>query len=812
MIVHQVLHGYSRGHRRLAESVTLTPDEQHRLDLLSDLSGYPDGREFTPYLSGYPNGRFYVLARTAPDLGAERDGTVWTHSLLLPLSEAVKLHSLAAAVRVLHGERTPPLPTSIRAARELDATAEDPPLGGGALRQLLAGWFGESRRPLVWLDPPSAVAAALHLWRTLPAEHRGSLAFCTNALQGRWMDGRPFDWLGMEPRRVRHLGDLAARGTFAGENPAPSGGDALSKELGPLADPALAQECWRRARGRGLAPGRVPIPLILRYELLRNDGFGGRVACLDLAKRHEASADEIALIFSELLSEPAASTPRERLTRALQLLVRLADDSDAELRGRVSRWLAPMLSDPATLGESDLLDRLLAESPRWSTEISAWLAEACAEAPPDQAARLVARHDALLAVVLARLSTDERRALVRAWPAGSGRPVDRLVAQAEALGDLALLLELPADGVALAAAARISERDPDSATAMALLARVDSIDLLAWLSASPERLRGPMARPILARLESEPAFVSWLSEADIPDSERLELLSRRATRMALQDRGTAGLVWRLAQTHPAADRALVEHALGLLGRHILESTFEQDTAWRDARWAADARQHLAEPLIKAVLGGAVGWISSPVFATVVAKERERVLGLLERADGSATLAILARPPGDSLLSSKRAFKLLRDVAGDAPWRHPDSWLAILDKLEQDRSEELASLLYWPTLESPDAGAGEFAANLLRIIYPVSHEERPRGMLARAVKRAREIFNFADVDEWDTQRQLRAAFVQAWARHRWPPETLRDACHNEDAWQWMLDEVRRQPNASALSKRLGDRGGGREKRK
>lgn len=788
----------------MAESVTLTPDEQHRLDLLSDLSGYPDGREFTPYLSGYPNGRFYVLARTVPDLAAERDGTVWTHSLLLPLSEAVELPSLAAAVGAAHRERTPPPPTAIRHPRELVGSGEDPPLEGGALRQLVAAWFGEVRRPVVWLDPATAVAAVLQLWRRLPNEHRASLAFCTNALQGRWIDGRPFDWLGVEPRRVRHLGELSARATFAGEGKTSPAGESLPKDLDALADPAFAEDCWRRATGRGMAPSRVPVSVLVRYELLRQDGFGGRAACLDLARRHGASAEEIDALFSEMLEASPASSARERLTRALQVIVRLPEEQAPESRARVAHWLAPILSDPEGLTDPELLERLLADSPRWSTEVGTWLAEACATAPPAHVARFVARNDGLLPVIFARLTTEQRRAVVQAWPTGAERPVHRLVAQAELLGDLALLLELPADGAALAAAARISERDPDSATAAALLNRVESDELLAWLSDGPERLRGPMARPIVARLKGEASFVDWLLTANLPDAERLEHLSRNATRGSLRH-GTAGPVWRLAQAHPATDRALVEHILELVGDQILQWTFEQDAAWKSARWAPDARQYLAEPLIRAVLDGESGWATAPVFATVLAEERECVMGVLERTKGSATVALLAHPPGDSLLPSKRTFKLLRSLVTEAPWKRRNQWISILDRLETERREELAILLYWSVLESPDAEAGIFAAWLLRILHPVSHEERPRGLLRRALKRAKEFFDLADVEEWDTQRQLRAALVQAWARYRWPQQVLRDACPDEKAWEWMLDEVRRQPDAPELGRRLGEQG-------
>lgn len=798
MIVHQVLHGYSRGHRRLAESVSLTPEEQHRLDLLSDLSGYPERREFAPYLTGYPNGRFYVLARTAPDLDAERDGTVWTHSLLLPLDEAADLPSLAGAIPLLHAARTAPLPTTISRPSDLAGEGEDPPMDGASLRQLLTTWFAETRRPVVWLDPRVADVAVLTLWRRLPAEQRRTFAFCTNALQGRWLDKRPFDWLGMGANRVRHLGDLATRAVFAGEGPSATAGP---KELEGLEDPAVAQAVWARARTRGLTPGRVPATLILRYEVLRQDGFAGRVACLDLARQHRASPAEVEALFDELIALSPAGTPRERLTHALQVLVRLPPEPSAEGRGRMRHWLTPILTDPSVLDEPELIDRILSGTHGWSDDLAAWLAEASAGAAPATAARLAARHEELLPNVLRRLPPDGRRALVQAWPEDVERPTARLVELAETLGDLALLLDLPPRPDSLATAARISERDPDSDTAASLLARLEPAALRDWLFADPEHRRGPLARPILDRLRSEPRAIVWILDADLEDADRLTLLSDLGAD-AIRDELGAGRVWRFAQRNPETERTLVLRALANLGSGVLSHTDEEDAPWRRAPWAQRAHQRLVGPVVSSVLGGDPRWVRSPLFATLVASEREAMLRLLEQATGAALLDLLSHPPGDRLLSASRTFELLkREAQRDVhPWSER-SWLPILDRLDRSRREELAMTLFWPSLLGAEPAAGGFAAALHRTVYRASRDERPRGIIATMWSMVRGGLGLPEVDPWDTERKVRSAFLQAWIQHGWPAGLLREACPDEDAWHWMLEEIDRRPDRRALLRRI-----------
>ena len=83
--VHQALHGYSDGHRQLACSAKLSPQDAKLVLVMSDVSGSGVASEGSSYLTGYPlsDGGMYALARTwsAPEMA--RPGCVWTHTIFI---------------------------------------------------------------------------------------------------------------------------------------------------------------------------------------------------------------------------------------------------------------------------------------------------------------------------------------------------------------------------------------------------------------------------------------------------------------------------------------------------------------------------------------------------------------------------------------------------------------------------------------------------------------------------------------------------------------------------------------------------------
>lgn len=85
--MHQLVHGYEKGHSLLAGSCSLPKSALEIVTEQSDLSGpLPSGVSIPSYLTAYPvpNTDFYALGRTWPDTHAPRSGCVITHTLLIP--------------------------------------------------------------------------------------------------------------------------------------------------------------------------------------------------------------------------------------------------------------------------------------------------------------------------------------------------------------------------------------------------------------------------------------------------------------------------------------------------------------------------------------------------------------------------------------------------------------------------------------------------------------------------------------------------------------------------------------------------------
>lgn len=88
MVIHQALHGYSQGHNRLASSFPLSVKDDDKMKMLSDWSEY-SGSKDNSYITTYPlsDRRHYVVAKSWYADDMDRPGCVWTHSLIVDLSD-----------------------------------------------------------------------------------------------------------------------------------------------------------------------------------------------------------------------------------------------------------------------------------------------------------------------------------------------------------------------------------------------------------------------------------------------------------------------------------------------------------------------------------------------------------------------------------------------------------------------------------------------------------------------------------------------------------------------------------------------------
>lgn len=90
MKIHQLLHGYSEGHKLLAGSVSnIPPKDRKKLAVLSDWDEYTTGRDDDSYITCYPlpESNYYAIAKTWYANEMDRPGCVWTHTLLVDCSD-----------------------------------------------------------------------------------------------------------------------------------------------------------------------------------------------------------------------------------------------------------------------------------------------------------------------------------------------------------------------------------------------------------------------------------------------------------------------------------------------------------------------------------------------------------------------------------------------------------------------------------------------------------------------------------------------------------------------------------------------------
>ena len=91
MRIEQLLHGYQDGHGLLAGSLQVkSAQDAACLSAMSDWSGYRDPHnQDHSYITAYPlpDSNYYVVAKSWYAYEMERPGCVWTHSLLIDLSE-----------------------------------------------------------------------------------------------------------------------------------------------------------------------------------------------------------------------------------------------------------------------------------------------------------------------------------------------------------------------------------------------------------------------------------------------------------------------------------------------------------------------------------------------------------------------------------------------------------------------------------------------------------------------------------------------------------------------------------------------------
>ncbi len=213
--VHQILHGYDGGHRRLAGSTRLLSEDGYLIDRISDLSGsLLDLKIFDPYFTGYPlpNKEYYALAKTWPDLNAKRSGTVLTHTLLIPIflmqkeksfGQFIKYFDESPDVTKINKYQQPILfiPSYDNSDSSLKGKIDSETLNIFANK-----YFGLGQRPILFIDIKNPIDIVIQIMDNLWPSIQSEFAFCTLSLQYRTLKAQPFDILFAPTSRIRkHL-------------------------------------------------------------------------------------------------------------------------------------------------------------------------------------------------------------------------------------------------------------------------------------------------------------------------------------------------------------------------------------------------------------------------------------------------------------------------------------------------------------------------------------------------------------------------------------------------------------------------------
>lgn len=200
--VHQSLHGYSDGHRQLACSIRLSPQDAKLVLLMSDTSGSGVASEGSSYLTGYPlqDVGMYALARTwsAPEM--PRPGCVWTHTLFIEYPDLATV-SAPSRLATLFARPDSPAWSSYGTPTALEWRAAEEP--GPRLSHQDEEWLAPVLNALYQFPRDRVVAKrdaavsvealTLRIWDQQWPRLRRSFRFCTFTTKDRSTSGGDFD-------------------------------------------------------------------------------------------------------------------------------------------------------------------------------------------------------------------------------------------------------------------------------------------------------------------------------------------------------------------------------------------------------------------------------------------------------------------------------------------------------------------------------------------------------------------------------------------------------------------------------------------
>ncbi|SIN69872.1 hypothetical protein SAMN05444166_0213 [Singulisphaera sp. GP187] len=361
VLVHQLLHGYRKGHQLLAGSVRLSSDAEDLAARISDLSGaLPPGTPLSPYLTAYPvaGSDYYAIARTHLDEEAPRSGCVLTHTLLVPKEGWKRFRNLRAL-----GAYLLPSPTSRDKSRfnsplEIDLNEFEgigPQLAlevsGGT--EFVAKYFGEGNRPVAWFDceaPEETLWAVLSsLWPSL----RQRFSACTFCLQPRSTADGPFDLMFAPGSSYPRYHGVAREGIIRHFQPATSQGtsshepwiEELSASIFGGEDPSLARELGVFGPQLGGDPTLIRTLFLLRELRSRlSMSLTAGVGLMDLLETVAPGPGDAIGYKEEILGEALVALEAAQGQDALRSLFLIGERLSHPAYGLAAHHAAPRLA------------------------------------------------------------------------------------------------------------------------------------------------------------------------------------------------------------------------------------------------------------------------------------------------------------------------------------------------------------------------------------------------------------------------------------------------------------------------------------
>lgn len=201
IVVNQALHGYQNGHQLLAASTNLSLTAKRTLLFQSDLTGSIEPG-FESYITGYPikESNHYVFARTwyAPEM--ERPGCVWTHSLLLELSDIGKLPDLSILNSLFKRPKINSFDSynselvfdAVKIVNEIKINKSEINANMGVIMEAL--YQSPNNTCLIPQNSSQTLEnEILNIWSEQWPRLRRNFTFCTGALNLKVLDGEEYD-------------------------------------------------------------------------------------------------------------------------------------------------------------------------------------------------------------------------------------------------------------------------------------------------------------------------------------------------------------------------------------------------------------------------------------------------------------------------------------------------------------------------------------------------------------------------------------------------------------------------------------------